>query len=280
MILISMLAVLAQSQNRFTFDTTVHFEGQHEDGGLVHYVEHDAQTDCTLYLRHGQFQGRITINGATAQSGVEFMTNWQTEHWNSVEFPDSYTVSTSRKTWFWTTCDDGVLLDQMKLYASDGTKSWGSNDEYAWCMSTDSSDGDRFNSQPGASWFIGFDEWDPVLSSFGCYRALLLKPNGQVRGWTGSKYESAGSARRALDDIPTAADVKACEKDEDKTDEDCLDLVAKIFELLESNEEGFQPAIKLPKFGNQEQDYQETEEQSESQEGGSRRLLDLLQKFQ
>jgi len=270
------------------------------------YVVPYAGTDCKIWLKHGN-------NPALSMDGVRDVNYYsvhQSEQLTRLYFPSNYEVSLSQETLFWTTCDDGLLLDYMRLVAPDGSRStWGQDNQYAWCLSTDVNDGNIFNRLSQNE-----GDWNTILTSFtdyygkNCAQTWRLQSGGRVDGWVGW---SPSTGRRVLEDdvqaemlaLPTTADVQACVEDEDETEEDCARLVDQILEFEINHPEGWLPMTPLPieatadseeqQEGTSNEEQQEVTSDQEQQEGssseeqqevtsqdGRRRLFDLLQRFQ
>lgn len=273
MIALTLLAVLTQAS--FRFDTNTHRVTTTSYGDM-HYVMPDAGTSCTLYVKHGYHQATQTVNGASgpAYDGYTQYYTEATTHWNTVDFPSSYTVSVNIATWFWTSCSDALLVDRFELVASDGTNTWGTDNAWGWCLSKDASDADAINQHASDHYSTSSNDWNPAYAGH-CYRVLKLKPNGNIDGYVNGGWENASFGRRALDSVPTTEDVQACEADEATTPSDCAALVDQILTAVINHEEEGVPAeqIHLPAASEEEQ--QDVASQAER-----RRLFDLLQRFQ
>jgi len=238
-ILVALLSALG-SCDRFVIDNMAVKETFWHQAGLPW-----TGTGCRVWVKHGN-------NGAISRLGLKDATDrpgWSHHNLHYFEFPSSHYVSKGQQTYLWISCDDALLIDYMQLQGSDGTKTWGSNNAYAWCLSTDAYDGTRFNqeSQKRLDW--------NVISMGVCYSTLRMDPNGQVWGWNGWRptYWETSTGRRMLDDaeaanLPSTAEVDACVDDESRSAEECDDLVDQILSFEMEHPEGFHRAVQFPTY--------------------------------
>jgi len=138
---------------------------------------------------------------------------WQTFRWDVSNF-----IISTYDTIVWTDCDDAMAFPYAQLDACCGDRttwgepiSWGSTPK-AWCLSTDQSDGASFEGR---------------IHGNICYRALILKPDGSVWYYLDQSYSPG---RRMLDGIPVPTDeeVKDCELDPTRDNEECIALIDQI----------------------------------------------------
>lgn len=138
-------------------------------------------------------------------------------------------MSFDKKTIVWTSCYDAALINRATLWSSvrEGRKflSWGSLNEFAWCLSNDPSDGERFGDAV---------LWKPY-GSRACAHMMKFLPDGQV-------YSLLYESRRRLSEdqgevVPSRKDVRDCLLDEDTNDEECDQLVEQIFSYSDEHPE-------------------------------------------
>jgi len=201
-------------------------------------------SSCTFWVKNGK-------NAAIHRTGIKdapysYWSYSDTRHMTYFNFPSSQDVSKNQQTYLWTNCDDALLIDFMFLGASDGQKTWGSDNAYAWCLSTDWSDGKRFNDKSQDVF-----DWN-VISAGGCYSTLRMDPNGQVWGWKGWT-PTYWQGRRMLEaaeaaNVPSTADVNACIADESRSAEECDEVVNQILSFEIEHSEGFHRAVQFPVY--------------------------------
>jgi len=183
-------------------------------------------TSCDVWVKHGS-------NRAYKRNGVpdNSRTDWF--------FRNSDHVSLDVATYIWTSCWNALLIDFAFLSNTDEFKTWGSDNEYAWCLSRDSDDAAALNDQVS---------WNPVIS--GCYSTLRMNPSRSVSGWSGF-IPTFWQHRRMLADaeaanLPSANDVNACLADPARPEEECDALVEQIFSFEIEHSEGFTRAAEFP----------------------------------
>jgi len=241
MMIVALLSLLGdcglnQIGNRFTIDNMVVKQSFWHQRGLPQW----SGTGCRLWVKHGS-------NPAVSQDGMDDAPGPQRTTINLLHFNflPTYQVYKHQSTYLWTSCGDALLIDWMQLRATDGGKNWGSDNAYAWCLSTDEDDGESFNEESDRVW----DGWN-VISDGICYSTLKLEGNGDVWGWTGWRptYWQGRRMLEAMEDanLPSAADVDACVDDESRPAEECDNLVDQILSFQIEHQEGFVRAVELP----------------------------------
>jgi len=236
MIIVALLSLLGNC-DRFVIDNMAVKETFWHQAGLPW-----TGTSCRIWVKHGN-------NGAISRLGLSDAPapNWWFHHLHYFEFPAGDYVSTGQSTYLWTSCDDALLIDYMQLQAQDGTKTWGSDNAYAWCLSTDGYDGTRFNQKSQ-----DLLDWN-VISDGICYSTLKVNTDGSVWGWYTWRptYYETSTGRRMLEaveaaNLPTAAEVNACVDDESRPAAECDDLVDQIISFEIEHEDNFHRAVLLP----------------------------------
>jgi len=271
LIVVALLSALGSCGDIFAIDNLAVKESWWRDAGVPW-----TGSSCTFWVKNGN-------NDAIHRHGISdapysYWSYSDTRYLHYFNFPSSQTVSRNSQTYLWTNCDDALLIDYMYLGASDGSRTWGGDNAYAWCLSTDWSDGKRFNDKSQDIF-----DWD-VISAGGCYSTFRLETNGKVSGWIG--WTPTYWQRRALVDaaeaanVPSTAEVNACVADESRPAEECDDLVNQILSFEIEHPEGFQRAVQFPINENvldnatPEEDDDETDTQTASDD---RRVLSAQQ---
>jgi len=273
MIVLALLSVIGQC-DRFVIDNMAVRETFWWQAGLPW-----TGTGCRVWVKHGN-------NGAISRLGISGGNNdrpgWNHRNLHYFNFPGSQYISQGQSTYLWISCDDALLIDYMQLQAQDGTRTWGADNQYAWCLSTDWHDGHWFNveSQRRLDW--------NVITMGGCYSTLRMDPNGQVWGWNGWRptYWETYTGRRMLEaaeaaNLPSTADVNACVADESRSEEECDDLVNQIFNFEIEHSEGFHRAVQFPTYDDDHPDIDvgsNTNTDTEATTDG-RRVLSALEKL-
>jgi len=190
-------------------------EYDHDPG----YVRH-AGTSNTIWVQHGD-------NLPISRDGLPL--DDVTNKGFSFYFPSNQQISArNTKTLVWTTGDDALLVDRFVLHAHDDRRSWGYENAYGWCLSTD-----HWNDAAAFNW----ENWDDegnihVVPDWRCYTLLELNPDGLVYYYYDDTYTPHRDGRRALIEeagIPSVEDVKACQDDPaTDTDQDCGPMVKEI----------------------------------------------------
>jgi len=255
------------------------------------------QTSCRLWVKNG-------INPPISKQGDDLSDS---NGDSTFDFGEQ-DVDLDESTYLWTTCSDAFLIDYMTINGLRGEdyveRQYGSDNSYAWCISTDWYDAAEWNWE---FWWTGLD----IIPEWWCARMLELNPNGNV-----GMYSTAYN-RRALNEDPNAppstADVIACEEDPETTESDCDALVDQIFNYNIAHTDNWHMAPRFPaapighrvetaesnsdageNVENSNSDAGENVENSNSDSGENvensnsngvdngirRRLFDLLQKFQ
>jgi len=176
-------------------------------------------------------------------------TSWiQHYYWTS----NTYKV-TGLDTIIWTDCDDAMAFPWAKFYDSFGyVNEWGNQGgEFgatpkAWCLSTDQSDGSAFDGR--------------IFGNI-CYRALILKPDGSVHYYLDQSYSPG---RRMLGGIPVPTDeeVKDCELDPTRDNEECIALIDQILTYDLLHPENFVEVTDETEEDNTEDDESSTDDVS------------------
>jgi hypothetical protein len=122
----------------------------------------DSDTECRVYVKHGD---NPTVSRPWVEANMEE---------SKFAFPSSDFVSKYQNTEIYNSCDDALLVDMFTLHSAEGVVSWGVDNEYAWCLSTDASDADGWN-----SWSQSTDDWKMIPMGI-CARGFLLKPNKKI----------------------------------------------------------------------------------------------------
>jgi len=239
----------------FTIDTMLHM---YDEGTDTYQHISESGTTCTLYVKHGSNTAmRWTDDIEDPSRNLIALTNnglwnlFSTEDLTTMTFPYDQDVSHDQNTWFWTSCNDALLIDYMLLEAHDGTTQWGYDNQVAWCLSGESDDAYDFNKY-GSPY-----DWTPVPYSFGCFSAMRLQPDGEVWGWLNNNNDFSGweddavsHGRRLFQEefanLPTAAAVRDCEQDADRLDSECALLVDQILNFEETHSQGWQRAVLHP----------------------------------
>lgn len=235
MIMVALLSLLGNC-GRFIIDNMVVKGHVWTQVGLPY-----TGTSCRIWVKHGS-SGAISRLGLDDAPAPGF-TRRQNLHY--FDFPSSQTVSTQTSTYLWTSCADALLIDFMQLQALDGTKTWGSDNAYAWCLSTDVSDATDFNNESQQRRL----DWNVIPAGI-CYSTLRLNPSGPIWGWH-SWRPTHWETRRMLEEmeeanVPSAADVDACVDDESRPAAECDDLVDQILSFEIEHEDNFYRAVQLP----------------------------------
>jgi len=192
-------------------------------------------TDCTIYLKNGRSATR-SINGA--------------HDWTNVDMPSD--VDSRHDTLMWTSCDDPMLVKHAILSrsqvverylgsVSSPDRRWWGEMTKGWCLGQIWRWG-YFNQPSGrVTSSLPTVATNPVRGTF-CYPTLNFKGfntdlfSPKVYG----AFESPHSGRRRqLEGIPTVADVKACEDDADRSQEECTELVDQILTYESEHPEDF-----------------------------------------
>jgi hypothetical protein len=183
---------LAWPKNTFTVDTVATV-----DHDFFEKVQ-DTGSGCKFYVKNGNHGGTTSKHGI----GVD-------QH---VDIHISGHVSVDNPTWIWTSCDDGLLIDQAWLTDDNNKVNWGRDEHGAWCLSTDWRDHHR---------------WEGTGNRVsGCWRTLLFNNDGLVYFYLDQNWTPDG--RRSLAEVPTVEDVQECEADDSRDQSECNALVDQI----------------------------------------------------
>lgn len=192
---------------------------------------------CIVYVKHGDnpTQAQTDIARAPSNTWAEFVHQWL----NYYVFPSDFTVSVEEDTWLWTSCQDPMMVDFFRLYAPDGSISFGAEDNKGTCISTDADaleDLDQNN------------EWSEHWHVDLCYETIRLDYGHQdvIMGWAGGNVNSPFwfmplDLEEEMSLIPSVIEVRACEQDETRTDAECADLVNQILTFQIAQEEMWEP---------------------------------------
>lgn len=160
------------------------------------------ESTCTIYAKN---------NGVTESTIGK--AGWA--GWVDIDFEDG-TPDLTKDTWVWTSCDDALTIDQVKLYARGHMKSWGQDNGQVWCMSTNWYDMELLNQEA----YNGKKQ---------CFKTLVFKTDGKAYFYSDNSWSPDGRRALAAESVPTLKDVQECEKDKNTPQEVCNGLVDMIF---------------------------------------------------
>jgi len=240
MILLALLFLSTANAYLFTFVSQVKTRCWYNPDGCQ--VEGTGST-CNFCVKNGPYTDTLCKQGMPSYW-------WQTFYWNDTP-TTIQTPLTYQDTIVWTDCDDAMAFPFAMLIAVDGRSKWGEQPTFgktpmAWCLSTNQSDGTTF---------------EGMIHGNICYRALILKPDGSVWYYLDQSYSPG---RRMLDGIPVPTDeeVKDCELDPTRDNEECIALIDQILTYDLLHPENFVEVTDETEEDNTEDDESSTDDVS------------------
>lgn len=222
--------------------------GSHHDWGACVETVKNTGTTCNIYIKNGPTD-TVAVNGADGTVTVSLPSG----------------ASAVYDTLMWTTCDDAMLVNEA--FIGDYERRWTGDRSKGWCLSLDASDAERFRPP---SHHIRTTDWKSqhvVEGLMGCWRMLNFQ--GQLSSFfnptvTGSwLFEENYDGRRKLEGMPTLDEVKACEADAGRPQEECTALADQILAYQMIHPEGFEV---IEEVAHEEAAYSETSADAEARE--------------
>jgi len=124
-------------------------------------LPHSGTYGCTVWVKQGPYSPVSFTNIPTAvyhSNGIDYQT---------LDLPEA---SLAYDTTIWTNCGNGIPVNSFQLNVGGSTRTWGSNNEHAWCFGTRDSMAHYWNSQsenaPGTGTMPGMDQIDETENWF------------------------------------------------------------------------------------------------------------------
>jgi len=215
----------------FTFDSAILTDLTTQD------LTGDAAAPCMVYVKHGNNPVRVQSDIASAPDNT--WATWLHQWLNYYVFPSDFTISVDQDTWLWTSCQDPMMVDFFRLYAPDGSISFGADDHKGTCINTqaDALEDVVLQNELSQLWHVDL-----------CYETIRLDYGDKdvIMGWAGGNANSPYwfqdlDLQEEMNLLPSVEEIRDCERNKATSDQDCADLVGQILDFQITHTEMWEP---------------------------------------